>query len=59
MGGALLVVTLALVVSAVHGRPIMEGGRRQALARRAFQFLVLVLLVSIPIGLWLARQPGA
>ena len=59
MGGALLVVTLALVVSAVHGRPIREGGRRQVLARRAFQFLVLVLLVSIPIGLWLARQPGA
>jgi hypothetical protein len=52
------VVTLALVVSAIRGHPVRDGGRRQALARRAFRFLVLVLLVSIPIGLWLARQSG-
>jgi hypothetical protein len=58
VGGGLLVVTLALVVSAIRGHPVRDGGRRQALARRAFRFLVLVLLVSIPIGLWLARQSG-
>ena len=58
VGGALLVLTLALVVSAVRGHPVRDGSRRQALARKAFQLLVLVLLVSIPIGLWLARQSG-
>lgn len=59
IGGALLVVTLALAVFAVRGHPVPDEGRRQALAGRAFQFLVLVLLPSIPIGLWLARQSGA
>ena len=59
VGGVLLVVALALVVFAVRGHPARDGGRRQALVRRAFRLLVLVLLVSIPIGLWLARQSGA
>lgn len=59
LGGALLVAALALVVVAVHRHPVREGGRSQALARRAFQLLVLLLLVSIPIGLWLGRHPGS
>ncbi len=59
VGGALLVVTLGLVVFVLRRHHAREGGRRLALARSAFQLLVLVLLVSIPIGLWLARQPGA
>lgn len=57
LGGALLVAALALVVVAVHRYPVQEVGRSQALARRAFQLLVLLLLVSIPIGLWLGRHP--
>lgn len=59
IGGALLVVALALVVVAVRAHPVNEVGRSRALARRAFQLLVLVLLVSIPIGLLLARHPRA
>jgi hypothetical protein len=59
VGGALLVATLALVASGVRRHPVRDGSRRQALARKAFQLLVLVLLLSIPIGLWLARQSGA
>lgn len=59
LGGALLVAALALVVVAVHRYPVQEVGRSQALARRAFQLLVLLLLVSIPIGLWLGRHPGS
>lgn len=59
VGGALLVVTLALVVLAVREHPVRDGGGRQALVRRAFELLVLVLLVSIPIGLLLARHSGA
>lgn len=59
LGGALLVAALALVVVAVHRHPVRKSGRSQALARRAFQLLVLLLLVSIPIGLWLGRHPGS
>lgn len=59
LGGALLVAALALVVVAVHRHPVQELGRSQALARRAFQLLVLLLLVSIPIGMWLGRHPGS
>lgn len=58
VGGALLVLALAVVVSTVRRHPVRGGSRRQALARNAFQLLVLVLLVSIPIGLWLARHSG-
>jgi hypothetical protein len=52
LGGALLVVALALALHGVQGaRP--AGAARWAL--RAFRMLVAVLGVSIPIGLVLAR----
>lgn len=52
VGGALLVVALAL---AVHG---VRGARPAGVARpllHAFRMLVVVLLVSVPVGLVLAR----
>jgi hypothetical protein len=52
LGGALLVVALVLAVHGVRGaRPV---GPARALLH-AFRLLVVVLLVSIPIGLVLAR----
>lgn len=52
-GGALLVVTLALMIRAV------QGGRGPAWALWAYRLILLVILVSIPVGLTLAhlRQP--
>lgn len=71
-GGALLVATLALLVRGVRGArrtPVVAdatttraGGRSEGPRRLplyAFRVLVLILLVSIPIGLILARTtPG-
>ncbi|MEO7069929.1 MAG: hypothetical protein ABI131_05480 [Nostocoides sp.] len=54
VGGGLLVVALAALIAATRG-----AGRGQRGARYAFRGLVLILLVSIPIGLWLAGRPGA
>lgn len=54
LGGALLVIALALLVHAVR-----DGRRRDTRAGQwtlyGFRLLVLILLVSIPIGLVLAR----
>ncbi|MGH3423484.1 MAG: hypothetical protein ACRDO8_02070, partial [Nocardioidaceae bacterium] len=50
VGGGLLVLALALIVGAVRGGS--PRGRRQLYA---FRLLVVVLLVSIPVGLLLAR----
>lgn len=49
VGGALLVVTLALVALGVR------GGRGLGWLRAVFTALVVLLLVSIPVGLVLAR----
>ncbi|WAL63463.1 hypothetical protein ORV05_20850 [Amycolatopsis cynarae] len=49
-GGAALVLTLALVAASVRG-----GGPELWRTRRVFLLLVAVLLVSIPVGLVLAR----
>lgn len=51
-GGALLVLGLALLAGAVRG-DVRHPGRRWP--RYGFRLLVLVLLVSIPVGLALAR----
>lgn len=59
VGGALLVAALGLVVVVVRAHVVRDSSGGQVAVRRAFQFLVLMLLVSIPIGLWLSRQPGA
>lgn len=53
VGGVLLVVALALLVGAVRGAD-RDVGRLGRWARPVFQLLVLILLVSIPVGLWLA-----
>ncbi len=53
VGGALLTVALALLVSVVR-----SAGRRRGWALYAFRLLVLILLVSIPIGLVLAGIRG-
>lgn len=54
LGGALLVIGLALLAPAVRG-----GARRHTRSARwalhGFRLLVLLLLVSVPIGLLLAR----
>lgn len=49
VGGALLVLTLALLVRAVRGA-------RPSWPLRLYRLLVVVVLVSIPIGLVLARM---
>jgi hypothetical protein len=51
LGGALLVVALALLAAAVRGAP-----ERKLRVLWAFRLLVVVLLVSIPVGLVLARR---
>lgn len=58
IGGAVLVVALALLVHGTRGA--RAGGAGALAARRrwslhAFRLLVVVLLVSVPIGLVLAR----
>lgn len=60
VGGALLVLALALVVAAVRVPGEVRGAgasvdRLRQWVRAGFLLLVLVLLVSIPVGLWLAR----
>jgi hypothetical protein len=54
LGGALLVIALVLLVHAVR-----DGGRHDTRIARwtlyGFRLLVLILLVSIPVGLVLAR----
>lgn len=54
LGGALLVTDLALLIHAVRGG-LRRGTRTGRWARYGFRLLVLLLLVSIPIGLVLAR----
>lgn len=54
LGGALLVVGLGLLIHTVRGGA-GSGGRLAQWARYGFRSLVLILLVSIPIGLLLAR----
>ena len=49
LGGALLVIGLALLVHAVR------GGQRRGWTLYGFRLLALLLLVSIPVGLVLAR----
>ncbi|GEL16365.1 hypothetical protein [Pseudonocardia asaccharolytica] len=54
VGGGLLVVTLALFVHSVRG----AAPRRTGLDRwllRGYRLLVLIVLVSVPVGLLLAR----
>jgi hypothetical protein len=53
IGGALLLLTLTLLVRAVR-----DNDRTHRWAMLAYRLLVLGLVVSIPIGLWLARVPG-
>ena len=57
IGGALLLLTLALLVLTVRGanRDADRGHRRALLA---YRLLVLCLVVSIPTGLWLSRVHG-
>ncbi|MEP6796575.1 MAG: hypothetical protein ABI890_00445, partial [Lapillicoccus sp.] len=54
VGGALLVLSLAMLGAAVRGtgRPV---GRAHHWSVLAFQILVVSLLASIAVGLWLAR----
>ncbi|MFE3170270.1 hypothetical protein ACFXPA_28500 [Amycolatopsis sp. NPDC059090] len=52
LGGAVLVVGLALLVLGVRGG---SPGGRARWVRHGFQALVVLLLVSIPVGLVLAR----
>ena len=54
LGGTLLVVALALVGVTMRGARRGPGPVRRWVLP-AFQALVLILLVSIPLGLWLAR----
>lgn len=54
LGGALLVIGLALLVHTVRG-DLGRGPRSGRWALYGFRLLALVLLVSIPIGLILAR----
>jgi hypothetical protein len=53
VGGGVLVVALAAFGYAVRG-----AGQRGGWLLAAFRLLVAVLLVSIPVGLWLARFQG-
>jgi hypothetical protein len=57
-GGGLLVATLALFAHAMHTAtaPLQPGRRRWLLI--GYRLLVLIVLVSIPIGLVLARLRG-
>jgi hypothetical protein len=57
IGGALLLLTLALLVRAVRGAD-RDADRTNRWAMLAYRLLVLCLAVSIPIGLWLARVHG-
>ncbi|HEY9522757.1 MAG TPA: hypothetical protein VIR33_05925, partial [Thermopolyspora sp.] len=50
LGGALLVLALALAILAVRG-----PGRRAGWGLRLYRLLIAIVLVSIPIGLFLAR----
>lgn len=55
LGGALLVVGLALLAAGVRGTSARSGARWQRWALYGFRVLLLILLVSIPTGLVLAR----
>lgn len=57
LGGALLVAALAGVGIALRGAS-RDVGRSRRLVLHGVQALVLILLVSIPIGLWLAHARG-
>lgn len=57
LGGALLLVALSFLARGLsRGAAPATGARRYA--RRGYQLLVLVVLVSIPVGLVLARVRG-
>ncbi len=55
LGSALLFFALAIAWQAARGGPGSVGGRMTALWSRAYQGLLLVLAVSIPIGMVLSR----
>jgi hypothetical protein len=55
MGAAVLVVSLVLLVVGVRGGDVEHGLRWRCWALYGFRFLVIVLLLSIPVGLLLAR----
>jgi hypothetical protein len=57
IGGALLLLTLALLVRAVRGAE-RGADRTHRWTMLAYRLLILCLVVSIPIGLWLARVRG-
>jgi hypothetical protein len=57
LGGALLVLALALLGTGVR-RAGHRGDRLRWWALLAFRLLLLTLLVSIPVGLWLAVVHG-
>lgn len=54
LGGLLLVATLALVAFRLYSSAGQRAGRAHQLARLGYRLLILILLVSIPIGLVLA-----
>jgi len=57
VGGALLVVALALCVWAVRGHsPVTTGHRWAIWLLWLYRVIVVVLLVSIPVGLFVARR---
>lgn len=58
LGGVFLVVALALVALGVRGGQGGRGGRGPGWVRAGFSALVVLLLVSIPVGLVLARVRG-
>lgn len=55
LGGALLVVGVALLAGGVRGADARSGARWRRWALHGFRLLLLVLLVSIPTGLFLVR----
>ena len=56
VGGGLLVVALGALLTAIRGGPgRVEVARGRRVALLAVRALVVLLLVSIPVGLWLAH----
>ncbi len=55
VGAAVLVICLVLLVVGVRGADVEHGPRRRRWALYGFRLLVIVLLLSIPVGLLLAR----
>ena len=58
LGGLLLVATLALVAHRLRSSKGSPGDLAHRLGRQGFRLLILILLVSIPVGLVLVRVRG-